>query len=70
MSFLRHDEIYRSDVVWAMRRGSASASPDWRTSVGTVVMLAANGEKANGERNRSHVPRSSSAMSLRTPDPA
>ena len=27
-------------------------------------MLAANGEKANGERNRSHVPRSSSAMSL------
>ena len=64
MSFLRHDEIYRSDVVWAMRRGSASASPCWRTSVGTVVMLAANGEKANGERNRSHVPRSSSAMSL------
>ena len=25
MSFLRHREIYRSDVVWAMRRGFASA---------------------------------------------
>jgi hypothetical protein len=64
MSFLRHDEIYRSDVVWALRRGSASASPCWGQSVGTVVMLGANGEKANGERNQSHVPRSSSAMSL------
>ena len=64
MSFLRHDEIFRSDVVWAMRRGSASASPCRGHSVGTAVMLGANGEQANGERNRSHVPRSSSAMSL------
>jgi hypothetical protein len=64
MSFLRHDEIYRSDVVWALRRGSASASPCWGQSVGVAVMLDANGEKANGERNRSHAPRSSSAMRL------
>jgi hypothetical protein len=64
MSFLRHDEIYRSDVVWAMGRGSASASPCSGQSEGTVVMLDGYGGKANGERNRSHVPRSSSAMSL------
>jgi hypothetical protein len=64
MSFLRHDEIYRSDVVWAVRRGSASASPCWGQSIGATVMLDANGENANGERSRSHAPRSSSAMSL------
>jgi hypothetical protein len=52
MSFLRHDEIYGSYVVWAMRRGCASASPCWGQSVGAVVMLG-----TNGERNRSHVPR-------------
>ena len=64
MSFLRHHEIYRSDVVGALRRGSASASLCWGQCIAVVMMPGADREKANGERNRSHVPRSSSAMSL------
>ncbi len=67
MSVLRHDEIYRSDVVWALRRDSASASPCRKESVRAVVMLDGYKGKANGERKRSHVPRSPSAMS---PGPA
>jgi len=61
MSFLRHDEIYRSDVGGAVRRGCASSSP--RT--GSFVEVAEGcPENENGKRSANRVPRSSSTMSL------
>jgi hypothetical protein len=66
MSFLRHDEIYRSDVGGAVRRGCASASP----VAGRVVEVPRGcPENENGERSADRVPRSSSTMSLESAIP-
>lgn len=65
MSFLRHGEIYRSDVGAAVRQGFALASP----GIGSVARWPASrlesaGLHENGERSQAAFPVSSSTMSL------
>jgi hypothetical protein len=65
MSFLRHREIYRSDVGAAVRQGCALASPGIEPGRAFAsIAVAVSGLYRNGERSQDRVPRSSSTMSL------